>query len=154
MRQRLKREGADAGKGFGEAGEEMDAAGEALKRGGHGEAVDAQGRALEQLRRSAQDLARQMAEADGARQGAAGRDGEGGEDSGRGAASGDRPQTDPLGRPLRGVDRGLGRMETGETGEAAGERARRILDELRRRLGERQREREELDYLERLLGPR
>lgn len=158
LRDQLKRDGADTAKGFGEAGEDMKGAGEALQRDSHGEAVDAQGRALDQLRRSAQDLARQMAETDGKgrnAEGQAGQDGDAKQDGGKGGVrSGSGPETDPLGRPLRGADRGLGGMESGEAAEAAGARARRILDELRRRLGERQRERDELDYLERLLGPR
>lgn len=158
LQQQLKRDGAEAGKGFGDADQEMRGAGEALGRESPGEAVDAQGRALDQLRRGAQDLARQMAEADGQKRGQGkgeGQDGQqDGEQPGARGQAGSGPETDPLGRPLRGQDRGVGAMESGEPGEAASTRARRILDELRRRLGDSERSREELDYLERLLTPR
>jgi len=156
LQQQLKRDGAETGKGFGDADREMRGAGEALERESPGEAVDSQGRALDQMRRGAQDLARQMAEADGKGRGQnqdGAQDMDDGQPGARGA-NGGGPQTDPLGRPLRGQDRGAGRMESGEPAEAAGARARRILDELRRRLGDSERSREELDYLERLLGPR
>jgi len=156
LQQQLKRDGAETGKGFGDADREMRGAGEALERESPGEAVDSQGRALDQMRRGAQDLARQMAEADGKGRGQ-NQDGDqdmDGEQSGARGAHGGGPETDPLGRPLRGQDRGAGQMESGEPAEAAGARARRILDELRRRLGDSERSREELDYLERLLGPR
>ncbi|MGV2980195.1 TIGR02302 family protein [Camelimonas sp. ID_303_24] len=152
LQQQLKRDGAETGKGFGDADREMRGAGEALERESPGEAVDSQGRALDQMRRGAQDLARQMAEADGKGRGQ-GEDSDGAQPGARGA-NGGAAETDPLGRPLRGQDRGAGQMESGEPGEAAGARARRILDELRRRLGDSERSREELDYLERLLGPR
>ncbi|GHE64976.1 membrane protein [Camelimonas fluminis] len=155
LQQQLKRDGAETGKGFGDADREMRGAGDALGRESPGEAVDSQGRALDEMRRGAQDLARQMAEADGKGRGQD-RDGQdrNGEQPGARGTNGGGPETDPLGRPLRGQDRGAGQMESGEPGEAAGARARRILDELRRRLGDSERSREELDYLERLLGPR
>ncbi|MGB6982484.1 MAG: DUF4175 family protein, partial [Methylocella sp.] len=59
---------------------------------------------------------------------------------------GDAEGTDPLGRPaasLRGFDP--------SARFPGAERARRVLEELRRRLGEPARPREEMDYLERLL---
>jgi hypothetical protein len=59
-------------------------------------------------------------------------------------------QSDPLGRPLHG--RELGDDSTVKIpGEIDVQRARRILEELRRRLGDSQRPQLELDYLERLL---
>ena len=74
---------------------------------------------------------------------------EAGEDQdgqGRPGQFGDAEGTDPLGRPaesLRGFDP--------SASFPGAERARRVLEELRRRLGEPARPREELDYLERLL---
>lgn len=107
-----------------EAGEAMDEAGGALDRGEGEEAVDAQGRALDGLRRGA----REMAEAEGDEQ-------PGGE-------------IDPLGRRRNGAADG-GRV--GIPGEIDVERARRILDDIRRRLGDPGRPSGERDYLDRLL---
>ena len=63
-----------------------------------------------------------------------------------------RPQqeTDPLGRPLRGRDYGDD-STVKVPGEIDVQRARRILEELRRRFGEISRPQLELDYIERLL---
>jgi uncharacterized protein (TIGR02302 family) len=112
--------------------------------GGTDGAVDAQGRAVEALREGAQKLAESMrGEGSGAGEEAGeGQDGQGGPPGQFGDAEG----TDPLGRPteiLRGFDP--------SARFPGAERARRVLEELRRRLGEPARPREELDYLERLL---
>jgi len=58
-------------------------------------------------------------------------------------------ETDPLGRPLRGRDYDDSTVKVPL--EADVQRARRILDELRRRFGETARPQLELDYIERLL---
>jgi uncharacterized protein (TIGR02302 family) len=108
-------------------------------------AVDAQGRAVEALRDGAQKLAESMrGEAEGS--GAGEEAGEDQDGQGRPGQFGDAEGTDPLGRPaesLRGFDP--------SARFPGAERARRVLEELRRRLGEPARPREELDYLERLL---
>jgi hypothetical protein len=59
-------------------------------------------------------------------------------------------QTDPLGRPLRGRDYGDD-TTVKVPGEIDVQRARRILQELRKRYGESDRPQLELDYIERLL---
>jgi len=59
-------------------------------------------------------------------------------------------QTDPLGRPLRGRDYGDD-TTVKVPGEIDAQRARRIIEELRRRFGEAFRPQLELDYIERLL---
>jgi hypothetical protein len=59
-------------------------------------------------------------------------------------------QTDPLGRPLRGRDYGDD-VTVKVPGEIDVQRARRILEELRRRFGEAFRPQMELEYIERLL---
>jgi len=59
-------------------------------------------------------------------------------------------ETDPLGRPLRGRDYGDD-TTVKVPGEIDAQRARRILEELRRRFGEAFRPQLELDYIERLL---
>jgi hypothetical protein len=81
----------------------------------------------------------------GGRPGGPGRPGRLGQQQGR-ADQG----TDPLGRPLRGRD--YGDDQTVKVpGEIDVQRARRILEELRRRFGEIARPQLELDYIERLL---
>jgi hypothetical protein len=60
--------------------------------------------------------------------------------------------SDPLGRPTRSRDLNQNsRVHIPGAGETAAERARRVLEELRRRLGESERPRGELEYFERLL---
>ena len=115
----------------------------AMGRGGgkgDGDAVGAQGRAMQALREGAQGLQRQM-------QGAGGQ-------SGRSLTMGRRgqrnqPGDDPLGRGPNG-ERGASEGQLHE-GPAAAERARRVLQELRRRLADPNRPTDERDYLERLL---
>ena len=108
-------------------------------------AVNAEGRAVEALRDGAQKLAESMrGEAEGS--GAGEEAGEGEDGNGPQGQFGDAEGTDPLGRPaesLRGFDP--------SARFPGAERARRVLEELRRRLGEPARPREEMDYLERLL---
>ena len=58
--------------------------------------------------------------------------------------------TDPLGRPLRGRDYGDD-VTVKVPGEIDVQRARRIIEELRKRFGDIGRPQEELDYIERLL---
>jgi hypothetical protein len=58
--------------------------------------------------------------------------------------------TDPLGRPLRGREYGDD-YTVKVPGEIDVQRARRIIEELRRRFGDVLRPHEELDYIERLL---
>ena len=67
--------------------------------------------------------------------------------TGQARANGD---TDPLGRPLRGRDYGDD-TTVKVPGEIDVQRARRILEELRKRFGESFRPQLELDYIERLL---
>ncbi len=125
-----------------DADKAMDDAGGKLGDGDADSAVDSQGRALENLRKGAQKLAQQMQEGDD--------EGNGPNDR-RGRQAGTAPnRTDPLGRD--------GRYRDGEwdqtvqiPGEIDVQRARRILEELRRRLGEANRPQIELDYIERLL---
>jgi uncharacterized protein (TIGR02302 family) len=124
----------DAGKAMGEAEGE-------LGQGDADSAVDSQGRALEAMRKGAQGLAQQMQQ-DGIGTGPGG-------PIGGGRARADR-DTDPLGRPLR--DREYGDDNTVKVpGEIDAQRARRILEELRKRYGENYRPQIELDYIERLL---
>ena len=130
---------------LGRAGDAMGEAEEALGDGNADGAVDAQGRAIESMRRGAQALAQAMQQ-----QGFAFGPGPGGQ-PGRGQNRADA-QTDPLGREMR---RPQGNDMFGEGVKVPGEidvqRARRILEELRRRLADPSRPQLELDYIERLL---
>jgi hypothetical protein len=128
---------------LGDAGEAMGEAEGELGEGNAEGAVDSQGRALEAMRKGAQGLAQQMQ-----------RNGMGmgqgpGQPGRNGRARADQ-NTDPLGRPLRGRDFGDD-VTVKVPGEIDAQRARRILEELRKRFGESSRPQIELDYIERLL---
>jgi Domain of unknown function (DUF4175) len=126
---------------LGEAGDAMGEAEGALGEGDAEGAVDGQGRALEAMRKGAQGLAQQMQQSGmGPGPGQPGR-------NGRARAE---QNTDPLGRPLRGRDYGDD-VTVKVPGEIDAQRARRILEELRKRFGESSRPQIELDYIERLL---
>ena len=141
---------------LGEAGEAMDGAGEMLGRGSATNALPRQGEALEALRQGAQDVFEQLAqqgEGEGEGQGQGQGQGQGigqgpprlmlapGMDGGRG--------TDPLGRPQR--QRGFSDDAVRIPEESDVQRARDILNEIQRRLGERTRPQPERDYLDRLI---
>ena len=127
---------------FGDADTAMGDAGGRLGEGNADGAVDSQGKAIEALRKGAQDLAQQMQPGDGDGQ----NDGPGNR-AGRQQSSG--RDNDPLGRPLH--SRELDDLSVKIPGEMDVQRVRRILEELRRRLGETLRPQIELDYIERLL---
>ena len=103
----------------------------ALGQNDLGEAGDQQGRALEALRQGSRAMAEQMSRAR-ARQG-----------SGPGEAN----NRDPLGRQNDPGD------SVKVPDEITVQEARKILEELRKRLGERSRPPAEIDYLERLVKP-
>jgi uncharacterized protein (TIGR02302 family) len=128
---------------LGEAGEAMGDAQGSLGDGNADNAVDAQGRALEALRKGAQGMAQSMQQQMGQGNGPNGQ-------PGRNGQARANQETDPLGRPLRGRDYGDD-TTVKVPGEIDVQRARRILEELRRRFGESFRPQLELDYIERLL---
>jgi hypothetical protein len=105
-------------------------------------AVGSQGRALDALRKGAQSLAQSMQQQMGQGQGP-GRVGRFGQPRAE-------QDTDPLGRPLRGRDYGDD-TTVRVPGEIDVQRARRIIEELRKRFGDMGRPQDELDYIERLL---
>jgi uncharacterized protein (TIGR02302 family) len=156
LQRKLKRLGMKGEKGFDDAQGDMKEAegdikggqGKAGKSGqsGKGAAVDAQGRALDALRDGAQGLQKQM---QGQGQGKGkGRNGRGNYVA-RGSRPGERLGDDPLGRGAEG-EKG---REDGPLKQSAGaaERARRVMEELRRRLADPARPVDERDYLERLM---
>ena len=127
---------------LGRAGEAMGEAEGQLGEGNADGAVDSQGRALEALApRRAEPRAVDAAAGQWARAPAS-------------PAGSVQPraqqETDPLGRPLRGRDYGDD-TTVKVPGEIDVQRARRILEELRRRFGENFRPQLELEYIERLL---
>ncbi|HXW29198.1 MAG TPA: TIGR02302 family protein [Xanthobacteraceae bacterium] len=125
---------------LGRAEQAMRDAENSLGEGNAEGAVDAQGKALDSLRKGAQSFAQQMQRQPGLGPGQAGR-------TGPPRASSD---TDPLGRPMRGREYGDD-VTVKVPGEIDVQRARRILEELRRRFADPQRPQLELDYLDRLL---
>jgi uncharacterized protein (TIGR02302 family) len=127
---------------LGQAGDAMGDAEGNLGEGNADSAVDSQGRALDALRKGAQGLAQSMQQQLG--------QGPGPGQPGRLGPARAQQDTDPLGRPLRGRDYGDD-VTVKVPGEIDVQRARRIIEELRRRFGDVGRPQLELDYIERLL---
>jgi uncharacterized protein (TIGR02302 family) len=130
---------------FGRAERAMRDAAGALQRSRPGEAIGPQTEALDQLQQAARDFARQLQQRLGNMWGDPG-DEIGATDR----KPGDRIERDPFGRPMSNT----GSFDQGDVkipDENILQKSRRILDELRRRAGERFRPAIELDYIERLL---
>jgi uncharacterized protein (TIGR02302 family) len=154
MQRRMQQQGQQSQPGLGEADQAMGEAEGALGQGDMNGAAQAQGRAIEGLRNGAQQLAQQMQqEGQGEGEGEGMADGDPTQNGRDRAGSRQTQQRDPLGREgqQRESSRGIISGDTRVPGEAPQVRARRILEELRRRLGETLRPQEELEYLERLL---
>ncbi len=136
-------QGEDGADALGRAERAMRDAEGQLGEGDADGAVDSQGKAIDAMRQGAQGLAQQMGQDGPNGPGPNGR-------PGRMGQSRANQDTDPLGRPLRGRD-----LDDGLTVKVPGEidvqRARRILEELRRRFADPLRPQLELDYIERLL---
>jgi uncharacterized protein (TIGR02302 family) len=130
--------GDELGRSLGRAGRAMGDATNSLGQQAPGDAYGYQGEALDALRQGLQGMMQQMY---------AQQPGQQGQKMG-GRPSGDR---DPLGRPQRTEGPDLGQTVK-VPDEIDAERARRILEAIRERLGERFRPRYELDYLQRLLN--
>jgi uncharacterized protein (TIGR02302 family) len=133
LRGQMGQQGGQAGQALDRAEKAMRDAVDALNRGQGQDAIGRQGEALDQLHEAARSMADQMRDQDG-------------DDDGP-------PQNadaDPFGRAPSGrggVDRGD--VQIPEQSEM--QKSREILDELRRRAGERARPTEERDYIDRLL---
>lgn len=132
---RLRIDGASTPKQFDDAGQAMEEAKKSLGEKDLESATQQQSQALDQLRQGAQQMAEQMME-----------NGEGQPGQGQSNNNG----RDPLGRPDRTNRPDLG-LSVKVPDEIDIQRAREVLDEVRRRLGEPQRPMIELDYLERLI---
>ncbi|MGD0025609.1 MAG: TIGR02302 family protein, partial [Xanthobacteraceae bacterium] len=140
--QQGQNQGQDEMDQLGRAGSAMGEAEGELGDGDADSAVDSQGRALDALRKGAQGLAQSLQQQLG--------QGPGPGRVGRFGQPRAQQDTDPLGRPLRGRDYGDD-VTVRVPGEIDVQRARRIIEELRKRFGDFARPQEELDYIERLL---
>ena len=123
------------------AGEAMNRAGEALRRDELAEAIDNQAQAMEALREGMRALGEAMEQEQRAGQPGQGT-AEGGDQRGEGR--------DPLGREQGGSGANSSDAPLAQGPDDQG-RARRLLDEIRRRSGEAERPEVERDYLNRLL---
>ncbi len=142
LQEALEGMGMEPNEGFGEAGEAMGEAGEALGEGEGEAAVGEQGRALQALRQGAQQMMNQMQQQMGQNQG-----------PNMGPGNRNPTQLDPLGRPQANTGPDFGEnVKVPE--EADIQRARRILEAIRERLGDAFRPEMERFYLERLLDNR
>jgi uncharacterized protein (TIGR02302 family) len=133
MRRDMQQKGLGNDERLGEATDAMQQAEDALGEGDLDEANAQQGRALDQMRESAQEMAQQMQQNSEQRYG----------------QNGDSPR-DPFGRPQRSQGPDQGRSVK-VPDQIDVQRAREVLEELRRRAGEAKRPQIELDYIERLL---
>ncbi len=133
--------GIKPGKGFGEAGREMKGAANQLGKGQGEQAVGSQGRALQALRDGAQDMMQQMQS-----QGQ-------GPGQGQGIPQYGQNGRDPLGRRQQNAGPDFG-DQVKVPDEIDTQRAREILEEIRRRLGTNSSPETERQYLERLLDIR
>ncbi|OQP85229.1 TIGR02302 family protein [Rhizobium rhizosphaerae] len=131
--------GMQPGKGFGEAGREMQGAAGALGQGRSDQALGGQGRALQALRQGAQEMMQQMQSQQGQGQG-----------PGQGIPQYGQNGRDPLGRRQQNVGPEFG-DQVKVPDEIDTQRARQILEEIRRRLGNNLSPEVERRYLERLL---
>ncbi|MEO9528219.1 TIGR02302 family protein [Roseibium sp.] len=135
LMEQLNQNGMGQNEALGEAGESMGQAEQSLDGAQGQQALGQQGDALDALRRGAQGMTEQMM----------------GQGEGPGSPGGLSPQDeDPLGRPRRAEGPDFNnRVRIPD--EIDVQRARRILEELRRRFSDPSRPKLELDYLERLL---
>ena len=133
LKKDLDQMGAGDQEKLGKADEAMGKAEDALKDHDMEEAAEQQGEALEQMRQSAKQMAQQIQKNAQQKMG----------------KGGDTPK-DPLGRPQRAQGPDLGTsVKVPDAIEA--QRAREILEELRKRSSESLRPPSELDYIDRLL---
>lgn len=136
LMERMREGGAQVPGELDGAGEAMGDAGEALGQGDGDRATQQQTLALDRLRQGAQNMAQQILQQLGQQR--------------MGAMGPGMRGRDPLGRPQR--NRGTDTGESVEIPEEFSvERAREILRELRRRMGDPSRPSIELEYLERLI---
>jgi len=139
LEQLQDQQGGGARESTGAADENMGEARDHLQEGDLGKALNEQAEAMENLREAIRQLGEEMQQA-----------GQGRDGLQEGETQDTQSTRDPLGRPL-------GRTGTTESGDTvvpdqnASERARELLDEIRRRSGDLSRPDAEIEYLKRLL---
>ena len=152
-------QGDEAQRQLDEAGRAMEDAEQALRDGDTGGALQRQADAIQSLREGMRALGDMMNQ-DGQRQAGEGQQEgqqQGGDQEGQGQQPGDgmrsdgRPMLDPLGRQRPGNGNVITSGDPLAEGLDPAKRARDLLDEIRRRSGERERPQDERDYLGRLL---
>ena len=133
LKKDLKGAGSGGSKDMDSANEAMEEAERSLEQGALDDATNQQGEALDKMRQGAQKMQQEMAK------------------NGRNkfGENGETPR-DPLGRPQKSTGPDAG-ASVKVPGEIDMQRAREILQELRKRSAEQTRPPVELDYLERLL---
>ena len=151
-------DGQDAGDAMDRAGRAMEQAEQALREGDTAGALDRQAEAIEALRDGIRALDRGENAGQQGQQGengaqAQGEDGQNGVGENQGTAQRGlaTPRRDPLGRAPGGSGSGLSTDAPLAEGEDGNSRARELQDEIRRRLGQRDRPEGERDYLDRLI---
>lgn len=143
LQEGLKGMGIQPGDNFAEAESQMRGAGESLGRSQGEQAVEGQGKALEALRQGARDMMSQMMQAMRGQ----------GQGEGEMTQQGNQNGRDPLGRPRETTGPDFGeRVKVPD--EIDVQRAREILEAIRRKLEENSGRVEERRYLERLLDIR
>lgn len=133
MRRDMQQKGLGQDEKLGAASEAMEKAEDALREGDLDEASEQQSQAMQEMREGAEQMAQQMQQ-NGNQQA-----GENGDNS-----------RDPMGRPQRSQGPDQGRSVK-VPDQIDIQRAREVLEELRKRAGDAQRPQLELDYIDRLL---
>jgi uncharacterized protein (TIGR02302 family) len=140
-----------------EAGRAMEDAEQALRDGDTGGALQRQADAIEAMREGMRALGDMMAQQQGQQgqqgqqQGQEGQQPGNGDRAGEGQTMGQRPALDPLGRQRSGNGNVIAGGDPLAEGVDPAQRARDLLDEIRRRSGQAERPQDERDYLGRLL---
>lgn len=152
--------GEQARRNLDEAGRAMEDAEQALREGDTGGALQRQADAIQSMREGMRALSDMMGQQQGRQQAENGQqDGPGDQQQGsqpgqagqNGMAGGLRPQLDPLGRQMDGNGNMITMGDPLAEGADPARRARDLLDEIRRRSGQRERPEDEREYLDRLL---
>jgi len=131
----LSDKGLKSGDGLKDAENKMNKSGQALQQGDAGGSADQQSQALDAMRNGAGELMQEMQQAM--------------KKNGEKDENGDAAAKDPLGRKLGSA--GHQSEKNAIPQESDMQRARRILDEIRKKLGQSALPENEKDYLERLL---
>ncbi|MEQ1576414.1 MAG: TIGR02302 family protein [Hyphomicrobium sp.] len=132
LEKQMKDARAGGSKELRDARDAMESAEQALSSSDLDDATENQGDALEKMRESAQQMSEQMQK-----------------QASRGTGENGKKERDPLGRPQKTQGPDLG-TSVKVPDQIDAQRAREVLEEVRRRLGEPTRPEGELDYLERL----